>query len=75
VVGAPKGRIRTFTEVQFKGADGRTCIPDGAVVIERGRRVCIAFDLADYAPPPPSCRPRPPRIASSRSFAASASQS
>jgi hypothetical protein len=36
-LGAPKGRIRTFTEVQFKELDGRTCIPDGAVIIERGK--------------------------------------
>lgn len=36
-LGAPKGRIHTFAEVQFKDADGRLCIPDGAVVIERGR--------------------------------------
>lgn len=36
-LGAPKGRIQTFTEVQFKDAEGKTCIPDGAVVIERGR--------------------------------------
>jgi hypothetical protein len=37
-LGASKGRIHTFTEVQFKDADGRTCIPDGAVVIERGSK-------------------------------------
>lgn len=37
-LGAPKGRIRTFAEVQFKDADGKTCIPDGAVVIERGSK-------------------------------------
>jgi hypothetical protein len=37
-LGAPKGRIHTFTEVQFKDADGRSCIPDGAVVIERGSK-------------------------------------
>jgi hypothetical protein len=37
-LGAPKGRIQTFTEVQFKDADGKTCIPDGAVVIERGSK-------------------------------------
>jgi hypothetical protein len=37
-LGAPKGRIRTFTEVQFKDSDGKTCIPDGAVVVERARR-------------------------------------
>lgn len=36
-LGAPKGRIQTFAEVQFRDADGRVCIPDGAVVIERGR--------------------------------------
>ncbi|HEY4278208.1 MAG TPA: hypothetical protein VGM91_08320, partial [Conexibacter sp.] len=36
-LGAPRGKIQTFAEVQFKDADGRTCIPDGAVVIERGR--------------------------------------
>lgn len=39
-LGAPKGRIQTFTEVQFKDADGKTCIPDGAVVIERGNKRC-----------------------------------
>jgi len=37
-LGAPKGRIRTFTEVQFKDLDGKTCIPDGAVVVERGTK-------------------------------------
>lgn len=36
--GAPKGRISTFTEVQLKGADGKTHIPDGAIVIERGKK-------------------------------------
>lgn len=37
-LGAPKGRIQTFAEVQFEDAEGRTCIPDGAVVIERGSK-------------------------------------
>jgi hypothetical protein len=37
-LGAPKGRIRAFTEVQFKDPDGKTCIPDGAIVIERGSK-------------------------------------
>lgn len=37
-LGAPKGRIRTFTEIRLKDADGKSCIPDGAVVIERGRK-------------------------------------
>jgi hypothetical protein len=36
-IGAPKGRIRTFTEIQLKDADGKLSIPDGAVVIERGK--------------------------------------
>lgn len=36
-LGAPKGRIRTFTEVQFKDADGKLSIPDGAIVVERGK--------------------------------------
>ena len=35
--GAPKGRISTFTEIQLKGADGKVHIPDGAIVIERGK--------------------------------------
>ncbi|HEX7292196.1 MAG TPA: hypothetical protein VF250_13815 [Conexibacter sp.] len=37
-LGAPKGRLHAFTEVQFKDADGRTCIPDGAVIVERGSK-------------------------------------
>ncbi|HZV75779.1 MAG TPA: hypothetical protein VFF79_18890 [Conexibacter sp.] len=37
-LGAPKGRIRAFTEVQFKDPDGKTCIPGGAVLIERGSK-------------------------------------
>jgi hypothetical protein len=36
-VGAPKGRITTFAEIQLKDGDGKLSIPDGAVVIERGR--------------------------------------
>jgi hypothetical protein len=35
--GAPKGHINTFTEVQLKGADGKVHIPDGAIVVERGK--------------------------------------
>lgn len=34
---APKGRISTFAEVQLKDGDGRVHIPDGAVVVERGK--------------------------------------
>lgn len=36
-VGAPKGRIATFAEVRLTDADGKVSIPDGAVVVERGK--------------------------------------
>ena len=36
-IGAPRGRMSTFAEVQLKAADGRTSIPDGAIVVERGK--------------------------------------
>ena len=36
-LGAPKGRIATFTEVQVKDAVGKTHIPDGAIIVERGK--------------------------------------
>src|ERR1700742_1234634 len=38
VMGAPRGRLSTYTEVRLKGPDGATHIPDGAIVIERGHR-------------------------------------
>jgi hypothetical protein len=37
-LGAPKSRPRTFTEVRYKDANGKACIPDGAVVVERGKK-------------------------------------
>jgi hypothetical protein len=38
-LGAPKSpTIQTFAEVRFRTAEGRTVIPDGAIVCERGRR-------------------------------------
>ena len=42
-VGAPAGRIQTFTEIRFVDEDTKLSIPDGAVVIERGkaRWVCL----------------------------------
>ncbi len=42
-LGAPRGRISTFTEVPFKQADGKESRPDGAIVVERGktRWVCL----------------------------------
>jgi hypothetical protein len=36
-LGAPKGRIATYAEVQLKDTTGKTHIPDGAVVVERGK--------------------------------------
>ena len=41
--GAPKGRISTFTEIRLKGADGKVHIPDGAIVVERGKTVWRAL--------------------------------
>jgi hypothetical protein len=35
---APGGRVQTFTEVRLKGSDGKTHVPDGAIVVERGGR-------------------------------------
>ena len=35
---APKGKISTFTELRFSDGDQRVHIPDGAVVIERGKK-------------------------------------
>jgi hypothetical protein len=42
-VGAPAGRIQTYTEIRFIDEDTRLSIPDGAVVVERGqiRWVCL----------------------------------
>lgn len=42
-VGAPAGRIQTYTEIRFVDEDTKLSIPDGAVVIERGkaRWVCL----------------------------------
>lgn len=38
-LGAPKSpSIETYAEVRFKNADGKTDIPDGAVVCKRGRK-------------------------------------
>src|SRR5215207_9275218 len=34
---APKGRISTYAEIQLKDMAGKTHIPDGAIVVERGK--------------------------------------
>ena len=36
-VGAPAGRLSAYTEVRFDGEDGKVQIPDGALVVERGK--------------------------------------
>ena len=43
LVGAPGGRIQTFTEVRFVDEDTKLSIPDGGIVVERGktRWVCL----------------------------------
>jgi hypothetical protein len=42
-VGAPGGRLQTFTEIRFVDEDTKLSIPDGALVVERGkaRWVCL----------------------------------
>ncbi len=37
-VGAPAGHISTFVEPTFKTDDGGTVRPDGAIIVERGKR-------------------------------------
>src|SRR3954469_1618206 len=38
-LGAPKSpRIDTYTEVRFKDGAGKTVIPDGAIVCQRGKK-------------------------------------
>jgi hypothetical protein len=51
-IGAPAGRISTFTEVPLKAADGKTLRPDGAVVVERGKTTwrCLVEVKTDNAP-------------------------
>lgn len=36
-IGAPAGRIATFTEVPLEDANGKTLRPDGAITVERGK--------------------------------------
>lgn len=36
-VGAPAGRISTYTEVPLEAPDGKTLRPDGAITVERGK--------------------------------------
>lgn len=36
-LGAPRGRVSTFAEVQVKDAAGKLHIPDGAIIVKRGQ--------------------------------------
>lgn len=52
-LGAPKAPvIETFAEVRFKDADGKTVIPDGAIVCRRGRKswTCLVEVKTGTAP-------------------------
>jgi hypothetical protein len=51
-IGAPAGRISTFTEVPLKTADGKTLRPDGAIVVQRGQTSwrCLVEVKTDNAP-------------------------
>jgi hypothetical protein len=45
--GAPRGRLSTFVEVRFSGAEGESLIPDGAIVVEgrKGARWCCLVEV------------------------------
>lgn len=51
-IDAPRGHISTFAEVQLKDADGKLSIPDGAIVVERGKTVwrCLVEVKTSGAP-------------------------
>ena len=36
-LGAPKGRVQTFTEVRLQDAADLLAIPDGAILVDRGK--------------------------------------
>jgi hypothetical protein len=36
-IGAPAGRIKTYTEIPLKASNGKTLRPDGAITVERGK--------------------------------------
>lgn len=45
-LGAPAGRLKAYTEVRFTDGEGKTLIPDGAIVVERGKaRWCVLVEV------------------------------
>jgi hypothetical protein len=45
-VGAPAGRVSTFTEIPLVNSDGKTLRPDGAITVERGQnRWCCLVEV------------------------------
>jgi len=46
-VGAPVGRISTFTEIRFLDENEKLSIPDGAVIIEWGQNLVAELPIAD----------------------------
>lgn len=42
-LGAPRGRIETYTEVPMRTAEGAKAYPDGAVIARRGKKVWSAL--------------------------------
>lgn len=36
-IGAPAGRISTYTEIPLESADGKVLRPDGAIIVQRGK--------------------------------------
>lgn len=37
-LGAPRGRVETYTEVPLHTTDGLKAFPDGAILVERGKK-------------------------------------
>ncbi|HEV2858122.1 MAG TPA: hypothetical protein VGW80_06955 [Solirubrobacterales bacterium] len=54
-IGAPGGRISTFTEVPLEDPDGKVWRPDGAIVVERGKTAwkCLVEVKTNNVPLPP----------------------
>jgi hypothetical protein len=51
-LGAPAGRLTSYTEIRFETGDQKLAIPDGALVVERGRTrwVCLVEVKTGGAP-------------------------